>query len=120
MSFNDVTSVFPWIAILGFFGLLLKVRVSGDPALWRRIEALEKKIDDQQDEMMREREECAARISKLEGMIRQLQQRERSIGHLDEDRPLGGSLRRAFPPDRAAEKDGDLIRKLNRKPGRKR
>lgn len=112
----SVVNVLPWVALLGFFGLLLKVRVSGDPALWRRIETLEKKIDDQQEEMMREREECSARISRLEGMIRQLQQRERSLGNIDDDRPLAGVLHRSFPVDQ----DVDLLRKISRrKPGRK-
>jgi septal ring factor EnvC (AmiA/AmiB activator) len=108
---NSIAGILPWVALLGFFGLLLRVRVSGDPALWRRIEALEKKIDAQQEEMMREREECSARISDLEGKIRQLQQRERSLGNIDDDRPLAGVLRHAYP----VEKDADLIRKLNRR-----
>lgn len=101
----------PWVAVLGFFGMILRLRVSGDPALWRRVEALEKKLED-------ERISCDERIAQLEGYIRQLQQQQASFGHIS-DKPLKGPLHTAFRPD-CSDKDGDLIAKLNRQPSRER
>jgi hypothetical protein len=108
----------PWAALLGFLGLVLKLRVSGDPALWKRIEALEAKIDQQRKDfekvMREEREDCARRLLEMEGRIRQLQQRQTSAGNVA-DKPLAGPLRQAFPPI-DSDQDADLMERLDRVP----
>lgn len=107
----------PWAALLGFFGLLLKIRVSGDPALWARIEALEKKLDAKEKEfdakMAAERKECAEKLARMEAQIRELQQRETSFGNLN-DTPISKPLRTAYPVRRSRKQDpdADLLRKI--------
>lgn len=112
----------PWVAcivaLFGFFGLLLKVRVSGDPALWARIDRLEARLDDKDREfdarLAEERAECDRRLDELEGEIRLLQQREMAFAGTD--MPLASPLRTAFPvkrrPRGQPDQDADLLRKL--------
>jgi hypothetical protein len=118
----DVAAIIPWAALLGFLGLVLKLRVSGDPALWKRIEALEEKIEQQRKDfekaMRDEREDCARRLLEMEGRIRQLQQRQTSSANVA-DKPLSGPLRTAFPPV-DSDQDADLMEQLDRVPSRKR
>lgn len=113
----------PWAVIIAFCGLIVKVRLSGDPALWKRVEALEAKLDQQAKDFERklddEKAECAKKIAALEGRIRQLQQRQSSLGNVAEDKPLGPQLRTAFPV-RTEDKDADVLAKLSRVPGRRR
>lgn len=123
MTGQILLAVIPWTALLGFFGLLLRVRVSGDPALWKRIEALELKLEQQSREfdkkLQDERADCAKKLAEMEGRIRQLQQQQTSFGNVSDDRPLASPLRKAFPAQEGNQ-DNDLIRKLDREPGRKR
>lgn len=116
------TAALPWAFVLGLFGLFFKARLSGDPALWKRVESLEAEIKAQRkefdDKLDRERKECERRIVDLEGTIRQLQQRQKSATRFA-DKPLCGSLDIAFPPD-AEEAEKDLLRKLDRIPSPKR
>lgn len=119
----------PWVAcivaLFGFFGLLLKVRVSGDPALWTRIESLELRLDrkddaifllrkELDDKLVEERAECDRRLDELEGEIRLLLQREATFGAVDT--PLSAPLRKAFPvkrrPRGQPDQDADLLRKI--------
>lgn len=117
-----IATVLPWIAVLGFFGVLLRVRVTGDPALWKRIEALETRLDEQGKNferlMKQERDECTRKLSEMEGRIRQLQQQQNSFGNIGEGRPLQAQLHEAFKPDHS-DKDKDLVGKLNKVPGRR-
>lgn len=118
-----VAEIIPWMAILGFFGLIMKLRVSGDPALWKRIEDLEKRMDSQAKEFQQklddERADCARKLAAMEGRIRELQQQQASLGHLNEA-PLAGPLHHAFPLDRGPDKDADLVARLTSQPGRRR
>lgn len=119
---SAVTDVLPWMAILAFFGLLLKVRVTGDPALWNRIEALEHRLDEQGKNferlMKEERDECTRKLSEMEARIRHLQQQQNSMGNLG-DPPLRMQLSSAFKPDNSP-KDADLVAKLNCVPSKRR
>lgn len=119
---NAAVALMPWIAVLGFFGILLKVRVSGDPALWNRIEALERRLDEQgrnfERLMKEERDECTRKLSEMEGRIRELQQQQNSMGNLSEH-PIKMQLRSAFKPDHSP-KDEDLVAKLNGVPSKRR
>lgn len=123
---SGLVAAIPWVAILGFFGMILKVRVSGDPALWKRVEALEAKLEQQtrdfatrlQAELEEERAECARKLGELEGQIRQLQQQQVSFGNMAQGDPMCGTLRTAFAVP-IGNKDADLLKKLNRIPGNK-
>lgn len=117
--FQSAAAAGPFGLVLLILYLMFKARLSGDPALWKRIETLEQRLDEQREhfekKLEEERKECAAQLAKLEAEVRQLQQIDSSRGHLA-DTPDGGALRRAFPPPRPRagkrDQDQDLLNKL--------
>lgn len=115
---SALAGAIPWAAVVALFGVLLKVRVSGDPALWKRIEALEAKLEEQDRKILAERRDCDRRIGELEGIIRSLQQHEQSMGNLA-DNAAAAPLHSVYHPDRT-EKDSDVLRQLDRVPGTRR
>lgn len=114
-----VSEVIPWLAIAGFFGLMLRVRVSGDPALWKRVEALEAKLEANAKEFEKkladERRDCAKKLADMEGQLRDLEQQLVSSGRLSIN-AVAGPLHSVFRPD-YGDKDSDVIAKLEKLPG---
>lgn len=112
---SSVGAAVPWALIFALITMLFRARLSGDPALWKRVEALEQKLEEQRRDfdakMEAERMACAKHISDLEGQIRDLQQRQSSFGAMS-NKPLCGALDVAYPAPAENGENDDLLAQL--------
>lgn len=99
-----------------------KLNVEADGMVITRLEAelerLARKVDDLSRQLDGERKDCAAKMEKMQGRIRQLEQQQVSLGNFDKNIAVG-PLHIAFPKP-TDDKDADLMGELDRVPSRKR